>query len=258
MRKNPRTFKVEKPHMRGDDVTLFQRDLKARFKKLGWDYPLKVDGDYGVATRSAAATVVRALGIAHSAMKDGVTPELRSKIRNHDLTPAEKKRRDSPKVKAWRAEMKKRYSPARVAAPVSTVIADSWGWTPPVHDGLDIICPPRAPIFAMVKSRVIRTDADGWWGKAPSGNVKLGDGIIVLEVLENVGPFKKGMHVCYGHAEESVVTLGSVVEAGEMIGRAGLAVAWHIHLMINDDPGNRGVGDRDPRPFYDYARKHAA
>lgn len=248
-----RTFQVKPRHMRGPDVEAWQRALLAQFRRWKIDYPLVVDGDYGIATRSATATVLFGLGIRPAAMAGGVTPKLRTRVRRRRLGVAERARR--AKRRGWRRQLRRRMN-ARVASPLVKVIADSWGYHPGVHDGIDLICPPRAPIFAMVKSRVLRADTGGWWGKAPSGDVTLGDGIIVLEVLENVGPFKKGLRLCYGHAEQPRVKVGEIVEAGEVIGRAGLAVAWHIHLMVNDDGGTRGVGDRDPRPFYDYARRH--
>lgn len=143
-----------------------------------------------------------------------------------------------------------------VARPLKSVLADSWGYHPPVHDGIDLICPARAPIYAMVRSRVLRADTGGWWGKSPSGDVTKGDGIVVLECLESVGPFRKGLRVCYGHAERPTVQVGQVVPAGARIGEAGLAVAWHIHLMVHGRNDARGVGDRDPGPFYRYAMKH--
>jgi hypothetical protein len=54
-----------------------------------------------------------------------------------------------------------------------------------------------------------------------------------------------------------VVRAGETVEAGQRIGHAGFANAWHVHFMINARSDTRGVGDRDPRPFYEYAMKHA-
>ena len=108
----------------------------------------------------------------------------------------------------------------------------------------------------MVKSKVIDVRASGWWGKAPSGQVSKGDGIVQLEVLESVGPFKKGQHIGYGHCEHARVRVGQVVQAGETIALAGLAVAWHIHLMVNDGGTKKGIGTRDPRPHLDYSVKH--
>lgn len=147
----------------------------------------------------------------------------------------------------------------KVAAPMKKILEDSWGYHPPVHDGLDLICPANEPIYAMSPGVVVRADPSGWWGKGAPSDPALkakGDGIIVYRCTENVGPFKTGMNICYGHAEGAVVRVGQKVEAGQRLGHAGLANAWHVHLMVNDNPDTRGVGDRDPWPFYDFARKN--
>lgn len=144
-----------------------------------------------------------------------------------------------------------------VEPPLKTVLADSWGYHPPVHDGIDLICPKDARLFAMCDGEVVRADSGGWWGKAPSGNVALGDGIIIIRCTINSGPFKPGLNICYGHAEKAKVKPGDKVKAGDYIGHAGLAVAWHVHLMVNGRTDTRGVGDRDPEPYYAYARDHA-
>jgi murein DD-endopeptidase MepM/ murein hydrolase activator NlpD len=147
----------------------------------------------------------------------------------------------------------------KVAAPMKTVLEDSWGYHPPVHDGMDLICPPNEPIYAMTDGVVVRADAGGWWGKGAPADPKLkakGDGIIVYRCTENAGPFKKGLNICYGHAENAKVKVGQKVVAGQPLGTAGLANAWHVHLMVNGRQDVLGLGDRDPRPFYDFARKN--
>jgi murein DD-endopeptidase MepM/ murein hydrolase activator NlpD len=131
-----------------------------------------------------------------------------------------------------------------VHSPVSKILQDSWGWHPGIHDGLDVICLPAAPIFAMCKAKVVDVRASGWWGLGAPADPALkakGDGIIQLEVLEDVGPFKKGMHIGYGHAEGAVVKVGQTVQAGQHLGHAGFANAWHIHLMVNDGRKARAV-----------------
>jgi hypothetical protein len=44
------------------------------------------------------------------------------------------------------------------------------------------------------------------------------------------------------------------VKAGQKIGHAGFANAWHIHFMVNGGGHTRGIGDRDPLPFINHAR----
>lgn len=252
-----RAFVVKSPPMKGSDVKAWQETIDKEFKHLKIECPIKADGIYGAHSRAYSAALLRARGIlASPAMTHGVTPDLRTKIRGRDLTAAEKKRYHAKTTEAYRAKLRKDWKPKTVHTPISNIITDAWGYHPGVHDGIDLICNPNAALFAVVRSRVFDVRAGGWWGNHPSGDVSKGDGIIQLEVLDSVGPFKKGMHIGYGHAEHARVREGEIVKAGEVIGLAGLAVAWHCHWMINGGDTTRGVGDRDPRPFSDYARKH--
>lgn len=252
-----RTFQVQQPHIEGDDVRLWQQTLNAQLKRWNVDHQIKVDGDYGIGTRSLSSTVLYGLGIPQAEMAHGVTPELRVKVRNRRLSTAERARwtRRIP----WREKLRRRYAP--VSSPMAHIEQDSWGWHPGVHDGLDLTCPKDEPLRAICDGEIVRADASGWWGKAPSGNVALGDGIIIIRCSIRRGPFRKGLNLCYGHAEHATVKKGDKVKAGQIIGKAGLAVVPHVHFMVNglsaDSAGFvRGVGDRDPRPYYDYARKH--
>ena len=256
MAKNTQTFKVDQPRMRGTAIKNLQRTIKREFRHLGIDCPIKLDGIYGVATRSYVAALLRARGISRKLMEDGVTYELRQKIFNRQMTGAERKRFHAKTTKEYRQKLKKQWTPKKVHAPVATILADSWGYHPGVHDGIDVITKPAASLFAMVKAKVIDVRTGGWWGKAPSGDVSKGDGIVQLRVLEDVGPFKKGQHIGYGHCENPRVKVGDIVEAGDHIANAGLAVAWHIHLMVNNGTTTKGIGNIDPRKHLDYAVKH--
>lgn len=251
-----RTLQVKSPHMRGKDVEGLQRDINRQFTRWGWDLRVKIDGDYGVGTRSAFAKVLYGLGISKTAMRDGITPELRIKVRNRELTKAERARRDSPKRKEWRLEQKRRHN-RKVFPMVREVITDDWGWHPGVHDGVDVITPAEEPIYAPVRCHVLRV-SDYWWGKGAPADERIrdkGDGIVILVALETNGPIKKGMRLCIGHGEHPVVKEGQTVNAGQKVCRAGLANAWHMHFMVNMSGGDRGVGDRDPRPVFDYAQR---
>lgn len=251
-----RTFKLKKPVMKGKDVEDLQRTIIREFKHLKIYVPLVVDGIYGHHTRSFFAALLRARGISRTLMKDGITPKLLVKVKCRQMNKAEKKRFHSKVVEDYRRKIRAEWKKGVVSPPTSRILADSWGWHPGVHDGIDVICPPNAPLLAMVKSKVIDVRSGGWWGKAPSGDVTKGDGIIQLEVLENSGPFKKGQHIGYGHAEHARVRVGEIVQAGETIGLAGLAVAWHIHLMVNSGGTTKGIGTMDPRRHLDYAVKN--
>jgi murein DD-endopeptidase MepM/ murein hydrolase activator NlpD len=249
-----RTFRVESPHMQGDDIRQWQKTLNRQFGTWKVNFGVVVDGDYGVATRDATATVLYGLGIARAAMKEGVPPKLRIKVRNGQLTATERGRYD--KRAEWRKRLRERHKDGgHVAPPLAKIISSSWGWTPPVHDGVDLICKPNATLYALCDAKVIDVRSSGWWGKAPTGDVRKGDGIIQLECRTDVGPFKRGMHFGYGHAEHATVRVGQIVKAGEPIGKAGLAVAWHVHFMANAGNTSKGIGDRDPMPFVSYAMK---
>ncbi len=147
-----------------------------------------------------------------------------------------------------------------VAAPARPILQHSWGYHPGVHDGVDLITEGDDVIYAICDAKVIDARSSGWWGKgarASGGHsVSDGDGIIQLECLVNVGPFKKGMHFGYGHAEKASVRVGQKVKAGQAIGHAGFANAWHIHFMCNGGATTKGVGDRDPWPFVAHALEH--
>lgn len=262
MANKPRTFIVKKPVMKGEDVKQWQKDIKALFKKMKINCPIVIDGVYGVSTRSYTAALVHSSGMsAGTQMKNGVTPELRIKLRNNELTVAQEKAKYSNSRVNYRARLREKYARQipKVHSPVGVILQDSWGYHPGVHDGLDVITNPDPVIFAMVKCKIIDVRSSGWWGKgAPADpNVRAkGDGIIQMEVLENVGPFKKGMHIGYGHAEKAMVKVGQVVAAGTPVGHAGFANAWHIHLMVNGGNTTKGIGDRDPLPFVNYAVKN--
>lgn len=258
MSAKPRTFRLISPHMRGDDIKSWQQILNKQFDNWGVNFHVQVDGDYGVETRDASATVLHGLGIKVIEMKDGITPELRIKVRDKKLSPTERARRVSRRV--WRQRLRAKYAARGVAAPIAKILSSSWGFHRGVHDGVDLICMEDAPIFALCDAEVIDVRASGWWGlgaaASPGHPISDGDGIIQLKCLTDVGPFRKGMHFGYGHAERAIVKVGQKVKAGQRIGNAGFARAAHVHFMANSGGTTRGVGDRDPMPYVSYAIKH--
>lgn len=261
-----RIFKIGHETMKGNDIKSWQHDVRDCFKRMGIDCPIKADGIYGVSTRAYTASLIHANGMsAAKQMQDGVTPDLRVKLRHvpGSLTSVQRTTRNSIARRDYRSRLRKQFAQSKgggVHAPTTVILQDDWGYHPGVHDGLDVITPPNPVIFAMIRSKVIDVRPSGWWGLGAPSNPKLkskGDGIIQLKVLESVGPFREGMHIGYGHAEHARVKEGEVVHAGQAIGHAGFANAWHIHLMVNDGSTTKGIGNRDPRPLLDYARKHS-
>jgi murein DD-endopeptidase MepM/ murein hydrolase activator NlpD len=259
----PRTFKIQSPYMHGDDIREFQKQIKGIARSWDVHIPLEVDGVYGMATRSFMKTICFALGFTHDQLDNGVTPWVRTLTRNPDeRSSGMKERQDGRWRKGFRDDLRKKYPKEKAsddtAAPLGKIITMTWGYHPGVHDGIDLICGADAPIYAICDAEVFDVRSGGWWGKAPSGDVARGDGIIQLRCLTNDGPFKVGMHFGYGHAEKAVVHEGQKVQQGQLLGHAGLAVAWHVHFMANGGGTTQGRGDRDPEPYVRYALAHDA
>lgn len=242
--------------MRGNDAAAWERTINRQMRTWDIDYRVPTNEAYDMLDRSLTASIVYGLGVPLDSLARGLTPELRIHLRNKKLSPRELERY---RARAdWRRRLKIRLeaqNEPEISRITRVVTVDSWGWGRG-HDGIDVNTPPNAPLYAPVRSRVIDVRAGGWWGKSPSGDVRLGDGIVQLEVLDDVGPFRRGMHIGYGHAEHATVRVGQIVEAGDQVARAGLAVTNHVHWMINGGHTNLGIGDRDPRPFYEYAQRH--
>lgn len=249
-----RIFKVTNPLMRGVDIRDWQNWLNNELHDWRVNFQLDEDGFYGVQTRSTTASIAYGLGFAPEVeMENGVDPDLRIELR-HAIAPDY--RLD------WRDRFRDRYSNHDLHTPVTRILQDSWGWHPGVHDGVDLICVPNAPLLAICNGTIVRADASGWWGLgAPSdpGLKAKGDGIIILRSNTDHGMFVPGLNFCYGHAEHAAVSLGDKVTAGQYIGMAGFANAWHVHFMVNNNPPSsgfyRGVGDRDPLPYVNYSIK---
>jgi murein DD-endopeptidase MepM/ murein hydrolase activator NlpD len=263
-----RTFKLQDKPIKGDDVKAWEQELKELFKGIGIDAPIVPNGVYADIDRSYTKSFVHAIGLnVDDVLDQGVTPEVRTFLRHwrEHLDPAQQHVMDARKD--WRRRLRDRYGKIRdhgqgdVSLFIKKLLADSWGYHPGIHDGIDLISLPDVPIYAPVKCKVVDVRSEGWWNlgapKDPILRAK-GDGIVQLEILETVGPFKKGYHIGLGHAEKARVREGQVVEAGHWVANTGFANAWHIHDMLNDGTvGTRGIGNRDPKPCVDYSIKHA-
>jgi murein DD-endopeptidase MepM/ murein hydrolase activator NlpD len=258
-----RTFKVDSPLMEGDDVRAWQDFLHDAFRtRWGIEYPIEADGFYGVATRAATASFMRAWGVADTgdALENGLTAGWRSKLRRNDRTLEEETRSQSDEIKAYRRALEDRYERLHVCYPVNNLITDANGYSA-WHDGVDLITAWRGPALAICDGVIRRVSASGWWGNNPVATpghpISDGDGIIVLECTVTAGPFRPGLKFGYGHTEGATVRPGDVVRAGDAIGRVGWARAPHVHFMVNDDAPvdgfYRGVGDRDPSPYLRFA-----
>src|SRR5687768_17082278 len=107
-----RTFVLRSPHMFGTDINEFQRELNARFEAWGINKRIAEDDDYGKHTRDAAREVCAGLGILHqTAMKAGVRPTLRTKIRHPKRrTAAEIRRSRAGEAVAFRAQLREQFA----------------------------------------------------------------------------------------------------------------------------------------------------
>lgn len=262
-----RTFKLQKPPVKGDDVKSWEKELKALFADIGIRAPIVANGVYADIDRSYARSFVYAIGLdPNSVLKDGVTPEVRIALRHwHErITPAQAKALENRKD--WRHRLRQRYhdleqkDQGQVSTFLDKLLADSWGYHPGVHDGIDLISLPDVPIHAPFDCEVIDVRDRGWWGLGAPSNPVLkakGDGIVQLKILENVGPVKKGWHIGLGHAEKARVKVGQRVPAGTWVANTGFANAWHIHCVLNDGTvGLRGIGNLNPQAMVDYTIKH--
>lgn len=100
---------------------------------------------------------------------------------------------------------------------------------PRPHEGIDIVAPKGAPIYATARGRVTFAGRNGSYG-------------LMVEIDHG-----RGYVTRYAHASRTLVRRGQLVERGQKIaevGDTGLAVAPHVHyeVLINGRPVN-------PRPY---------
>lgn len=85
------------------------------------------------------------------------------------------------------------------------------------HEGIDIPAPEGTPVFAVDAGRVIMAGWSGGYG---------------LTVIIDHGSYK----TMYAHLSEKAVSLGSVVEAGQVIGavgNSGRSTGAHLHFGVS-------------------------
>jgi murein DD-endopeptidase MepM/ murein hydrolase activator NlpD len=269
-----RELVVTDPPMEGRDVANLQRGIKARLEARGLadEVPTPVHGKFTQATWFGCVEAGYFLGLrsetylATSLGRGACSEGAQTIIRNPESRTPEQLARAAQRKNHVGPRYYAQLSGANgngnggghgVASPLGKILGDSWGYHGTAHDGVDLICEGDATLYALCDAKVIDVRSAGWWGKgarASGGHpVSDGDGIIQLECLIDQGPFRKGLHFGYGHAEKATVAVGQSVKAGQKIGHAGFANAWHVHFMVNGGGSIRGVGDRDPLPFVKYA-----
>ena len=96
---------------------------------------------------------------------------------------------------------------------------------PRPHEGVDIVAPKGAPIYATARGRVTFAGRNGAYG-------------LMVEIDHG-----RGYVTRYAHASRTLVRRGQLVERGQKIaevGDTGLAVAPHVHyeVLVNGRPVN--------------------
>ena len=261
-----RDLVVVDPPMRGRDVANLNRAVRQRLEMRRIDIPAPVHDTFTQAAALAAVEAGYFLGLREDTVLKTVKGR-RCCTQGAQAIIREPERRSAVQLERAKARMGQldrgpRYygelGGRNVAGPVDPILQHSNGFSAG-HDGVDLICEQDDVLYAICNARVIDVRDAGWWGKSAQAShghpISHGDGIIQLECLVDAGPFKKGMHFGYGHAEKATVSVGQIVKAGQKIGHAGFANAWHVHFMVNAGTTNKGIGDRDPMPFVNFARK---
>lgn len=264
-----RDLVVTDPPMRGRDVANLNRAVRQRLEMRRIDIPSPMHDMFTQAAALAAVEAGYFLGLQEDTVlaadkgrrvcTQGAQTIIREPERRTGAQRARAKARHPQIARGPRYYAQ--LSGGGVAVPVDPILEHSNGFGSG-HDGVDLICEADDVVYAICDAEVIDVRADGWWGlgaQASHGHpIEHGDGIIQIECLVDKGPFKQGMHFGYGHAENAVVRVGQKVKAGQKLGHAGFANAWHLHFMVNGGGTARGTGDRDPMPFVDFAKHHAA
>lgn len=136
----PRTYKIEAPVMSGEDIKSWQNEIKTLFSQFYISCPIVVDGNYGDSTRSFTASLCHALGMNEVVvMLHGLTPELRVRIRNHQLTPSETIQMNQRGP--WRNALRQSWSPniTHISAAGVTFIKQFEGFSgKPYDDGTGV------------------------------------------------------------------------------------------------------------------------
>ncbi len=259
---------VTDPPMKGRDVANLNRAVHQRLEMRRIDIPSPVHDMFTQAAALAAVEAGYFLGLREDTVlatnkgRRVCTEGAQAIIREPERRTPEQIARAKSRV--GQVARGPRYyaqlSGGHVATPVDPILTHSHGFTGG-HDGVDLICEADDVVYAICDARVIDVRAGGWWGKGAQAShghpISHGDGIIQIECLVDKGPFKKGLHFGYGHAEKASVHVGQVVKAGQKLGHAGFANAWHLHFMVNSGNTTKGIGDRDPMPYVHFARKAA-
>lgn len=237
-----RTFKLEHPPMAGVDIQRFQREMPRLFARMGIDYPVDNDGFWGEASRDAAHALCKASGLLHEReMSGGVTPEVRTKLRNRpdDYTAAERGRFVSRELVDYRRKLRARARrdgklpdtfPGSPIPGTRRLTLDHPTAGLAGFPARDYFAPAGSPCVAPVDGKVSRLS-----GHDPAGGPV--DGLH--------GPFGWSLYVAgddghtyfLTHLGRRDISVGERVRQGEQIGTVGDYARWggsdHIHQGVH-------------------------
>jgi murein DD-endopeptidase MepM/ murein hydrolase activator NlpD len=245
----PRTLKLTKPQMAGDDVRAFQKALNARFDAWGIHIHVDEDGDYGQQTRHAAHQVAMGLGLRTADYEHGITPEVRSLIR----TPSRRTHDQLERAKGQRgylAKLRKRHArDGHVGAPAAGSPSASY----PLSRRGRLIGTPHAGTHTLGNWQ---SDNAVDLGVANGTKmIALDDGVVVKVRHHpmNVGRFAgdqitvRGDHgnsYFYAHGASSVKP-GERVRRGQSVGTTGSANGVpHLHFSVQHGDPRQIIGQR--------------
>jgi murein DD-endopeptidase MepM/ murein hydrolase activator NlpD len=228
----PRTFRLTKPElMHGRDVKAFQQLVNARFAAWAIAGRIGEDGVYGIETRHAAHQVALGLGLTSADYAHGITPAMRSLMRNpRRRTPEQLKRARARR--GWLAKLRKREKGASGRYPLSVrgkLIGTPFAGTHRLgnwqsDNAVDLGIPVGTAMIAVDSGRVVKVSPH-----AQDGSRFAGDAITIVGDHGNSFFYKHGV---------SSVKVGQRVHKGQKIGTSGSASGVpHLHFGIkHGDP----------------------
>jgi murein DD-endopeptidase MepM/ murein hydrolase activator NlpD len=253
--RTPRTFKLTRPQMAGDDVRAFQKALNARFEAWGIHIRVDEDGHYGPQTRHAARQVALGLGFEAADYERGITPEMRAVIRKPSRrTPAQLERAKGQR--AYLAKLRKRHAagqPAAAGRPAGGGVSGSSPAGYPLSRRGSLIGTPHAGTHTLGNWQ--SDNAVDLGVRNGTKMIALDDGVVVKVRHHpmNVGRFAgdqitiRGDHgnsYFYAHGASSVQA-GQRVHRGQTIGITGSANGVpHLHFGVEHGDPRQIIGQR--------------
>ncbi|HEV2772514.1 MAG TPA: peptidoglycan DD-metalloendopeptidase family protein [Thermoleophilaceae bacterium] len=249
-------YRVTSPPMKSPRIRSLQRLLNHRFAKWRVNYRIREDGEYGPATHHAARRVAYGLGVAGGRLANGLTPELRKKIRHPDSRSTrerERARRRGPWIRALRRRHKIPGVKGGIVRPLETdpdpksefSVRDAEGAPgrngSRYHAAKDWFAPGGSKVRAPVSGKIVEV-------KPSRGNTGQVFGGVVKIQSED------GKVWVFRHVDPRGVRNGERVRAGELVAtvtpwRGGPSHA-HIEIWKSLSPSYKHWNMIDPMTFF--------